>query len=256
VAVERAVEILFLLAERGEATVSELAHATGSGPSAVHRILTALQRKGLVEQASETRRYRLSWTILALGRSVGERVELRALALPHMTALRDLSGETVTLNVRSGFQRICVECVESPHELRWRAEIGRPLPLFSGASGKALLAALGDHDLERYLATVPREPLTPYTQTTRAALLAEVRRIRRRGYCLAGQDRVPGLAGVSAAVGEAGLAALTIAGPVERCTRPRLAAWARPLLAATRTISGLLGAEPGPAATAEKGAFV
>lgn len=243
VAVERAVDLLFALAERGEASVSELARELGVAPSGVHRILTALKRKGLVEQ-TEGERYELAWRLLALTRSLQERADLRALALPHMTALRDLTGETITLNVRSGFERACIEQVEGVHEVRWSSEIGRVSPLYAGVTGKVLLAHLPPDELERYLETVPRPRLTHRTTVDRTELERELARIRERGYAAGGQDRIVGVAGASAPIFDrtgAARAALTIAGPAERCTRARLERWNPALLAATREITSLLG---------------
>lgn len=247
IAVERAVDLLFLLAEREEASVSELAGAIGSSSSAVHRILTALRRKGLVEQRRSKERYALAWRILALAHSVRERADLRALSLSSMVELRDLTGETVTLNVRSGFERSCIEQVEGVHEIRWRSEIGRVSPLYAGATGRALLAHLPSAQLERYLATVELRPLTPRTITDRRELERELARIRRQGLAAARDDRIPGVAGSSAPIfDESGAAdaALTIAGPSSRLTSARLASFAGPLTAAARRISALSGYHP------------
>lgn len=216
IAVERAVDVLFLIAERNDATVTDLARAIGSSGSAVHRILTALKRKGLVEQRPDTERYALSWSMLALTRSLRERADLRTVSLSHMAGLRDLTEETVTLNVRSGFERVCIEQIESPHEVRWRSEIGRHSPIYAGATGKVLLTHFPPPERERYFSTVDRPRLSPYTTTDRHELERELERIRDRGYAIGIQDRVLGVAGVSAPIfDESGsaIAALTIAGP-------------------------------------------
>ena len=82
VAVERAADLLFLIAERGEASLSDLGRAIGSSGSAVHRILTALKNKGLIQQSVENGPYSMSWSILALTRRMLAEVDLRSLSLP------------------------------------------------------------------------------------------------------------------------------------------------------------------------------
>jgi IclR family transcriptional regulator, acetate operon repressor len=243
VAVERAVDLLFLIAERGEAPLTDLARAIDSSGSAVHRILTALKNKGLIEQPTENGPYTLSWSILALSQALAGRTGLRSLALPFMTGLRDLAGETVTLNVPSGFDRLCIDQVPGPHEVSWRQEIGKPIPLYGGATGKVILAHLPEPEVEAYFRAVKMEQLTPYTTVDRAELLRELETIRRQGYGIADQDRLLGVGGIAAPIFDPGGAVagtLTIAGPIERCHPEQLERWAEPLTEATRKISALL----------------
>jgi IclR family acetate operon transcriptional repressor len=244
VAVERAVDVLFLIAERGEVSLTDLARAIGSSGSAVHRILTALKKKGLIEQTVENGPYTLSWSILALTQRLASESDLRALALPFMVQLRDLSGETVTINARSGFARVCIDQMEGPHEVSWRQEVGRISPLYAGATGKAILAHLSDSEFESFFASVEREPLTPYTTVDRKELERELAGIRSHGYAISSQDRVFGVAGIAAPVFDrqgSVVGALTIAGPAERCSEEKLQSWIEPLTAAAAQLSRLLG---------------
>jgi IclR family acetate operon transcriptional repressor len=243
VAVERAADLLFLIAERGEASLTDLARSIGSSGSAVHRILTALKNKGLIQQAVENGPYSMSWSILALTQRLTAAADLRSLSMPFMTSLRDLTAETVTLNVRSGFDRVCIDQVEGPHEVSWRQDIGKISPLYGGATGKVLLAYLSAADLKEFWRTVKLVKLTPYTVTSRPALIEELEVIRRRGYAFGTQDRLLGVAGIAAPIFDtAGKAAatLTIAGPAERCSSEQLEVWVEPLTAATQKISQLI----------------
>lgn len=244
VAVERAVELLYLLADRGEASLPVLARDIGSSRSAVRRILTALRRKGLVEVDPVTDHYSLSWLVLSLARSRQDRVSLREVALAPMTELRDLTQETVTLNVKSGFQRVCIEQLEGLQEIRWQGEIGRIDILYAGAGGKSLLAYLPPDELGRYLEQVKRRQLTPYTLIDQDQLERELAEIRSRGYALGGQDRQLGVTGVAAPIfNDAGsaFASITVAAPAERGTRDQLEAWAPAVMSAAVRISSLLG---------------
>jgi IclR family acetate operon transcriptional repressor len=244
VAVERAVDVLFLIAERGEVSLTDLARTIGSSGSAVHRILTALKKKGLIEQPVENGPYSLSWSILALTQRLASESDLRGFALPFMIELRELSGETVTINARSGIARVCIDQVEGPHEVSWRQEVGRISPLYAGATGKAILAHLTETERESYFASVQREPLTPYTTVERRQLERELAEVRAHGYAISSQDRVLGVAGIAAPVFDrqgAIVGALTIAGPAERCSEEKLRSWIEPLITAASRLSGLLG---------------
>ena len=243
-AVERAAEILFLLAEWGDGSVTELAQTTGSTGSAVHRILTALKRKDVVVQDEASQRYSLSWSVLSLARSLSARADIRTLAHPKMLRLRDLSTETITLNVRSGLNRVCIEQVEGLHEVRWVAEIGRVVPLHSGVTGKVLLAYATPKETEAYLRSLDSLRKEDPNVPERAALEAELDEIRQRGYAIAAKDRIRGISAVSAPIREPGgmvSAALTMAGPSERCTLDKMRAWVPNLTRAVQEVSDLLG---------------
>jgi DNA-binding IclR family transcriptional regulator len=240
VAVERAADLLFLIAERGEASLTDLARAIGSTGSAVHRILTALKKKGLIQQTTENGPYSMSWSIFVLTQQLSARADLRRLSRPLMAGLRDRTGETVTLNVRSGFERICIDQVEGLHEVRWHQQIGQISPLYTGATGKAMLAFLTDDDLKEYFRKVKLRKVTPYTIVKRGELLEELETIKVRGYATGTQDRVLGVAAMAAPIFDAvgsPAASLTIAGPLWRCSAELLGEWAEPLTEATRKIT-------------------
>jgi DNA-binding IclR family transcriptional regulator len=247
VAVERAADVLFLLAERGESSVTELARSIGSSPSAVHRILVALKRKGLVEQRANTEGYALSWSVLQLGRALNEQSDLRTVALPFMVQLRDSTGETVSLNVRTGFERICVDQVESRHEVRWVARIGVPSPLYAGATGWTLLAYMSERELKAYLSKVKLSPLTTHTVVDQRTLRRELMNVRANGYAISLQDRILGLAGISAPIFDrtgGAYAAITAGGRADRLDASTFRSWAPSMKEAAGRITELLGGRP------------
>jgi DNA-binding IclR family transcriptional regulator len=242
VAVERAADLLFLIAERGDASLTDLARAIGSSGSAVHRILTALKNKGLIQQTIENGPYSMSWSIFVLTQQLSARGDLRKISRPQMVSLRNRTEETVTLSVLTGFERICIEQVEGLHEVRWHQQIGQISPLYTGATGKALLAFLDPRERAEFFRTAKLQKVTPYTIVNRKELVAELETIVAQGYSIGTQDRVMGVAAMSAPIfDQAGkaAAALTIAGPLTRCSPKSLAAWAAPLTEATREISEL-----------------
>lgn len=246
-AVERAADVMFLLARLGNASISELAAATESSGSAVHRILTALKNKGIVEQDPDTQRYELSRAVLKLGRSLSSRADVRRHASPTMLKLRDGTGETVTLSVRSGSGRVCIQQVEGNHEIRWVSDIGRVYPLHSGVTGKVLLAYWEPKELAAFMRSLEsrrrRQPDAP----DRAVLEAELEQVRAQGYALSDNDRVAGIAAISAPImGHSGnlAAALTLAGPGWRCTHEVLEGWVPRLRRAADEVSALLKRAP------------
>jgi DNA-binding IclR family transcriptional regulator len=152
---------------------------------------------------------------------------LRELAHPALERLARTTGESTQLFVRDGERRICVDAVDSEHELRTIVEVGAALPLTQGSAGKVFLAwgppVEGD-DMDR--------------------LAHQLATTGRRGWAASFGERAPGVASVSAPVfGPAGavLAAISVSGPASRITALRAKAYAPAVMQAAREVESALG---------------
>jgi DNA-binding IclR family transcriptional regulator len=199
--VDKAVTVLDALAAapRGLA-LGELVAATGLPRATAHRIAVALERHGLVRRDGEGR-FALGLRLVGLGRDAAAAYPLAEAARPVLAQLREQTGESVQLFVRSGDGRLCVESLESPHSLRWIVPVGQVLPLDRGSAGR-VLSGLG-----------------PLVESV--------------------EEREPGAASVSAAVcdraGEV-IAAVSVSGPVERLSRAPAHRYGAAVTAAARSI--------------------
>jgi DNA-binding IclR family transcriptional regulator len=220
-AVDRGADLLVrVLESERPVALSELASASGIPKSTASRLLSALERRGLIEQDGERGRLRPGPAILRvaersmLGRNI---VELAGSALD---ALSEATGETINLAVpaRLGVEHIVQ--VDTTHFLGVGQWLGRSVDFHSSANGKVFLAydraTLPDGELQRH---------TPTTQTDPERLRAELETIRQEGYATAVDELEVGLAAVAAPVrGARGdvIAALTISGPTVRLTPARI----------------------------------
>jgi IclR family transcriptional regulator, KDG regulon repressor len=224
--------------------VSELARRLGIAKSSAHRIVHTLAREGLLERVEETGAYRLSVTMQILGASAQATSGLHAAATAVLDQLRALTKETVHLSVLDGLEVVYVERRESAGAVRMFGRIGHRGPAYSTASGKVLLAFLPPQELELRLAGVRLVRRTPYTITSRDQLRAELTRIRARGWAENVNEAQMGFASVAAPIrnpaGEV-VAALSVAGPVQRLDGDNLRRFARPVTEAAALISRRLG---------------
>jgi len=245
-AVERALDLLLVFAEDGrEMGVTELSRRLCLPKGTVHRLLVGLVSRGLVTRDPDGGRYRLGPTAFRLGCAFLRSVDVRQAALPVMQELARRTRETVNLNVVQGDHRVCIEKVDSVQDVRHFVELGRPLPMFAGASGKVLLAHLDRDAAEAVLQSV--RPLTPYTVTDVRRLRAELKRIRRQGYGVSYNERVDGASAVSAPVRDAQgrvVAGLTVSGPSYRFTPARVRELIPQVVGAAAEISARLGYAP------------
>lgn len=241
--VDRVAEVLYCLqAEPGGLGVSEIAARASLAKSTTHRLLQALERCGLVAQDSGSQRYTLGLRLLALASTVLQETGIPLVSsLEPMRRLRDLSGETVCLHLRVGLHRVCVGQVESPHEIRYTMQIGKPFPLYTGASGKLLLAFAPEPVVEQVIETTRLARLTPHTITDRAELLRQLRAIRGDGHAISFGERIPLVAAAAASIREERgqvIACITLYGPRMRLNRRRMEELLPALLATAREISG------------------
>lgn len=219
-AVERALRVLKVLQGQPQgATATELAAATGINRTTVTRVLVTLADHGFVAWDPDTGRYRLGLAALELASSYLAGSDVVQAARPEMERLRDTTGETVSLYVRDGLHRLCVQRVESLQPLRRSVAIGQRLPVYLGASGKVLLAFLPEPQREALLAQAPLDP------DQMARLRADLAEAVRLGYAISVGEREPEVAAVAAPVlrpGGALAAALALSGPAQRLGPDRL----------------------------------
>ncbi len=237
-AVERAVGLLFRLAAypRG-VSLHQLATEVGCSKSTVHRLLATLEGLAVVERDRVPGHYRLGQRArdLAPAHYVGG--DLRHVALPFMEALRDESGETVTLHVVDGCEHVVIEQCESPQEIRRSLAIGQRAPLLRGATAKAILAFLPPDRLTQTLAAVRDVDAEGPGER-------ELADIRSLGYAFSIAERLPGGASISVPIHDrAGrvCAALSVSGPSFRFTAARAIRCAPALVQAADAIATALG---------------
>ena len=202
------------------AALTDLAKATGIPKSTASRLLSALERHGLVQQEGERGRLRPGPAILRVAeRGLLER-NLVDLSGPSLDALGDDTGETINLAVpgRAGVEHLAQ--VDSTHFLGAGQWVGQAVGYHCTAVGKVFLA-FGS-------AALPSEPLqlmTEHTVTDMRRLRAELKLVRARRFAAAVNELELGLAAIAAPVHGAGgnvIAALSISGPTTRMSPSRI----------------------------------
>lgn len=239
-AIDRGAELLVRVLESTEpVALAELASASGIPKSTASRLVSALERQGLIEQDGERGRLRPGPAILRVAeRSLLERSVVE-LAGPSLDALGETSGETINLAVpaRHGVEHIAQ--VESRHFLGAGQWLGRSVDYHCTAVGKVFMA-YG----RATIAAAALVRLTARTVTSPTRLRAELEIVRAESFAAAVDELEIGLAAIAAPVRGAGgevIAALSISGPTIRMTDPRIAALKPILIDEAATLSGRLG---------------
>jgi IclR family acetate operon transcriptional repressor len=234
--VDHALQLAVLLQQAGPLRVSEAAERLGVARSTAHRLLAMLVYRDFAAQDTD-RRYTAGPVLTAA--ATGEPVaRLRRLALPHLRALTERTAETANLVVVLGDSVRFVVTVECTQVLRVGDREGRTLPAHLASGGKAVLAGRPEAEVAA---------LYSGSTVDVAALLRELRRVRRRGFALNDRSTEPGVTAVGRAVrvpaGDTP-AALSIAMPTARFHRDRLAGLAAELAVTAERIERDLAREP------------
>jgi IclR family transcriptional regulator, acetate operon repressor len=226
-AVDRGADLLVRVLESEEpVALTDLASAAGLPKSTASRLVSALERRGLIEQDGERGRLRPGPAILRVAeRSMLER-HLVELARSSLDTLSEASGETINLAVPAHHGVEHVAQVDSRHFLGAGQWLGRSVGYEHSANGK-VFAAFG------------RAPTSAETTDS-----AELQAIRRDGVATSIDELEVGLTAMAAAVrgarGEV-IAALSISGPTLRMSPARIAELRPILISEARMLSRRLG---------------
>jgi DNA-binding IclR family transcriptional regulator len=243
--IEKAIDVLFCFdLQHTQLRLVDIGQRLGLHKSTAHRLLSLLRKKGLVVVDPTTQLYSLGPALVELAWIVLRQQDLRSLCRPHLEQLRHATNETVSLNIRMGNRRVCIEELPSDQEVKYSQAMGLTAPLHVGAPGKALMAFLPADERERVLATLTLEPLTPETITDLDALRSELDRTRARGYAVSIGERSPWAAAVAAPIRDRSgqtIVAVSVLGPSHRLTARKLRELGGQVIKVAGEISAALG---------------
>jgi DNA-binding IclR family transcriptional regulator len=254
-AVDRAAQLLVQVARhRDPVSFTELTAASGLAKSTTSRLLTALERNGLVRR-DVAGRFSPGEVFLSYAWRGGAEADLVTLAQPVLAQLGEQTGETINLGVpRDGGLVEQIAQVDSTYLIGGTNWVGLTVPLHCAALGKVLIA-FGAAELPKGRL----ERRTARTITSRTALAAEIAAVRERGYAVTVEELEPGLVAVAAPVfadaapfadaaafanGAVAIGAISVSGPASRLTSRQLPAAAESCMAAARSLSAQLGHRP------------
>jgi DNA-binding IclR family transcriptional regulator len=226
--IDRAATLLVhLLDNEGPTTLAELTEAADLPKSTASRLLSTLERHGLVHQTGQRGTFEPGPAIMRFAHRGAVDRSLVELSEPSLQALSDESGETVNLAVPTAFGVEHLAQADARHFLGTGQWVDRRVDYHCTANGKIFLA-FGAAELPP--GRLPR--LTPHTVVDREQLEAELEQVRRDEFATAIDELEVGLSAMASPVrGPTGdvIAALSLSGPTMRLTPSRIAGL-RPVL--------------------------
>ena len=230
------------LSESDALSIDEASELTGLTRSNAHRTLQTLASAGYVKHDLNKGGYCNTLKLVELGvRQLG-RLNFREVAQENIDRLAKKTGETIHLSVLDGINVIYIAKADSIQPIRAYSMIGGRAPAYAVATGKALLAAMGNAYVERF-----PEMLVSYTATTIVnlkTLIGQLADVRKLGYAINEGEWREGVGGLAVPIfngfNEA-IAAIGISGPLSRLNRNRMIELAPAVMVEAYYISKSMG---------------
>lgn len=223
-AVERTLNILFLVSAAKEPLgLAQISSETGVDKATALRMLATLESFRLVQRDEVTRAYSIgsgAWQL-----SSAYQAEIKVVSESHLRELRDATGESVSLVVARGLDRVMLMAIEASHELRVVPQLNSVLPIYSGASGKVFMAFMTPDKRERVIELTGLRPVNERSIVDRETYLQALEAVRQQGFAVSSGDVTFGAAAIAAPILDAKgevLAVVSLRGPEVRLNPERV----------------------------------
>ncbi len=243
-ALDRALNLLDVMATGDGITLSDLAQRAGLAPSSAYRLLQTLAARGFVEFIERDQLWAIGVETFRTGMAFQRRYSIASVGRGILGDLVQVSGETANIAIFESGEIVFVAQVESHEPIRAFFRSGERRAAHASGIGKALLAEMPRRAVERVIAERGLEPFTPRTLTNPDALFADLARTHVRGWALDDEERNVGMRCIAAAIfNEFGdpVAGLSVSGPVARLDDAKVAALGPQVAAAAAEITRLVG---------------
>ena len=243
--VDRAADIVSLFSSsRTFLGITEIASALRLNKGTVWGLVTTLEKRGFLQQDQDTRKYTVGPKLYELGMVYvsGLEINSKASRLAHRLASR------TGLNARIGIWErgaVLITLLALPKaEDSMSHQVGPRTPAYCSGVGKALLAYLEPGELKNYLKDVPLDRHTLTTIVSSEKLLKDLKKTRERGYSVAREEMIPGVAALGAPIFRRGhelAGAISISGSPEVVLGERMEKFADELVRTAAEISRDMG---------------
>lgn len=228
--------------ERRALNLAEIAALVGVTKSSAQRCTHTLERLGLLTRDLHLRRWVLTPRTLSLANAYLSGHPLVEQATMHLVDLNQSTGESVSLSEPDDTEMVFVARFPSHKRFFWHMPVGRRLPMYCTASGRAFLSALPAADMTRVIRRSTLRRFTPQTLVDADLIFEQIEAARKAGYAWSDQECYRGDVTIAAPVlGDDGLpvAAVNISAPTSRWKLPDLRSrFSALLLETARAASG------------------
>lgn len=199
--VKKAFAILSAISSSKEGLgVSELARGLSMAKSTVHGMTSALEEVGAVMRDPRTKRYKLGFTLLEVGRSAYSQIDLETSARPIMEDLMENTQTSVFLGILNWDHVTVLDIVESRQDLKITAPVGTTMSLFAGAVGKVFLASMEKEQAEKIVKSKGLPAFTKNSIIDPELYHQELKQVKQQGYAIDDEEYILGVRAVASLI--------------------------------------------------------
>jgi len=177
--------------------VSELAKKLKMAKSTVHGMTSALEELGAVMRHPRTKKYKLGFTLLEIGRSAYSQIDLKTAARPVTEDLMEKTGTSIFLGILNWDHVTILDIVEARQDLNITAPVGSTIPLFAGAVGKVFLASMAEEQAANIIGSKGLPRFTDNSIVDAGLYRQELKQVRENGYAVDDEEYIMGVRAVA-----------------------------------------------------------
>lgn len=176
----RAIAILQSVAHSRQGIgLAELSKEVGLHTSTTFHLAKTLVTLGVMRQEPESKRYRVGPRLFSLASGALDELELLDTAVPFLAALAEKTGENSHIAVNAGKEVVVIGKCDGGASIRVVDRVGASRPPHATALGKMLLSALTPAQLDKLLASLPLDQVTPKTIVDPEQLKLAIREVAK-----------------------------------------------------------------------------
>jgi DNA-binding IclR family transcriptional regulator len=177
--------------------VSELAKKLKLAKSTVHGMTATLEELGAVMRDPLTKKYKLGFTLLEIGRSAYSQIDLKTAARPVTENLMEKTGTSIFLGILNWDHVSILDIVEARQDLNITAPVGSNIPLLAGAVGKVLLASMEKEQADKIIKSNKLPRFTDNSIADPELYCKELEQVREKGYAVDDEEYIMGVRAVA-----------------------------------------------------------
>lgn len=200
-AVERALQILELLAENGSMSLNDLHKEIKVNKASLLRLAFTLTQNGYVDKHAETGNYSLTTKTYEVGIHALQNLDKLSLINSVLADLSAQTGRIAQFSIEDHNQLLCLQSIgQKTPSFSIYTNVGNRSPLYCTSAGKAILAGYSSSEIMEKWESFQVRALTEHTITDVHRLLEELSQVRQRHYAVDREENEYNVFCVGAAV--------------------------------------------------------
>ena len=239
----RGINVLQIISDQAKPIIfNDILKVSNLTRPTLYRILSSLEEEGLVHKTN-SKHYRLGSRLINLAHNALTQIDIRRTAYTALNELRDKTGETVHLAIRSRNMMVYVDKFESKEIVRMTSMVGTLIPFYSSSVGKAYLSGIDENQLNEILKNLELLPQTLQNKPTLDKIYKDIELTNKNGYSFDNEENENGIICFGASIKDVTslpVASVSVSIPTFRLKKDKSIYW-KPLLSKCNEISKLLG---------------